>query len=216
MSLFFDARGVLQSELLSQFSWLDHGFSTKHSASWIENRPLAFARQIHSADVLTASAPGPHSHGDSLITSKRGIYVGVKTADCFPILLVDPEHRAVAAVHSGWRGTTANILSATLGAMSGRFSTTPNNVRAAVGPGIQECCFEVGPEVAVRFGRVGRCRVALATTLHQQLITLGVKPTHVESAADCTFCGNGQFWSYRREGEAAGRMWSAVGMIDPP
>ncbi|HEV2488880.1 MAG TPA: peptidoglycan editing factor PgeF [Candidatus Acidoferrales bacterium] len=113
---------------------------------------LATLRQIHS-DIthLVESQLDEPPTGDALLTSNRGLLLAVQTADCIPILLVDPRHRAVAAVHAGWRGTVARIAAKTLGRMQMEFATRPADLLAALGPGIHPCCYEVGPEVVKEF-----------------------------------------------------------------
>jgi purine-nucleoside/S-methyl-5'-thioadenosine phosphorylase / adenosine deaminase len=110
-------------------------------------------RQIHS-DVshrVAASPPLVPLEGDALFTRAPGILLAVQTADCIPILLADPRTHSVAAIHSGWRGTLARIGEKTLGRMRMEFGTRPEDVIAALGPGISRCCYEVGHEVAKEF-----------------------------------------------------------------
>ena len=113
-------------------------------------------RQIHSDIVHIAASPAKlHEEeapkGDALITRERGVLLVVQTADCIPILLADTKRRAVAAIHAGWRGTLRRIAGKTLGRMQMEFGTRPEDVLAALGPGISRCCYEVGPEVAKEF-----------------------------------------------------------------
>jgi polyphenol oxidase len=110
-------------------------------------------RQIHSDIVHRVdhdSAAEP-LQGDAHFTRERGVVLTVQTADCVPILLADPKRRAVAAIHAGWRGTLRRIAAKTLGRMQMEFGTDPADVIAALGPGINRCCYEVGPEVAREF-----------------------------------------------------------------
>jgi len=113
---------------------------------------LVALKQIHS-DVVCAfdSPPTEACKGDASITGEPGLLLGVQTADCVPILLVDPKNRAVAAVHAGWRGTLARILAKTIGQMQMRFGSKPADLLAAIGPSIGGCCYEVGTEVAIQF-----------------------------------------------------------------
>ncbi|MGA8074466.1 MAG: peptidoglycan editing factor PgeF [Candidatus Acidiferrales bacterium] len=117
-----------------------------------ESMPLVALRQIHSdiIHVIDAAPPQP-LRGDALITTTPGILIAVQTADCIPILLADPEHRVVAAVHAGWRGTLKRIAEKTVGRMRMLFGSRPGKILAALGPGIGRCCYEVGPEVAKEF-----------------------------------------------------------------
>jgi hypothetical protein len=115
-------------------------------------------RQIHS-DLIhrvdrvdeSSSRFSEAPKADALFTREPGILLAVQTADCIPILLVDPKQRAVAAIHSGWRGTLARIAAKTLGRMQMEFGTRPEDVFAAIGPGIGGCCYEVGSDVAREF-----------------------------------------------------------------
>jgi polyphenol oxidase len=118
--------------------------------------PVVGLRQIHS-DIIHLVGPTevPHGEhapkGDALITCEPGTLLVVQTADCIPILLADTKHRAVAAIHSGWRGTAQRIAEKTLGRMQMEFGTRPQDVIAALGPGIGGCCYEVGHEVVREF-----------------------------------------------------------------
>jgi YfiH family protein len=113
-------------------------------------------RQIHSDIVCVVGSgnvsQGPDApQGDALITREAGVLLGVQTADCMPILLADTKNRAIAAIHSGWRGTAQRIAAKTVGRMQMEFGTRPQDVIAAIGPGIGPCCYEVGHEVIKEF-----------------------------------------------------------------
>jgi YfiH family protein len=139
--------------------------------------------------------------------------VSVRTADCFPILLADTRNRAVAAVHAGWRGTAAHIVSGALQEMRERFGTSPADVQAAIGPGIGVCCYEVGIEVARQFGLDNSGRIDLAAVNRSQLLAAGLAENHIEIIGGCTQCDAHQFHSFRRDKEHAGRMISFAGVI---
>src|ERR1700754_3758813 len=97
---------ALQSSLFSDLPWLQHGFGSRHSENWLDS--YTNLKQIHSNKVVSADGRrGCLEQGDALITSDPGNWIGVRTADCVPILIADPEHRVVAAIHAGWRGTVA-------------------------------------------------------------------------------------------------------------
>jgi len=113
-------------------------------------------RQIHSDIVRVANSadaePSPQTaKADALITDEPGLLLTVQVADCVPILLADKKRHAIAAIHSGWRGTLQRIAEKTLGRMQMEFGTRPRDVIAVLGPGIGQCCFEVGPEVATEY-----------------------------------------------------------------
>jgi YfiH family protein len=114
--------------------------------------PLITLRQFHSDVIHVAAAPAAEAaKADALVTRTAGLLLGAQTADCVPILLADTRQRAVAAIHAGWRGTLARIAVKALGRMRMEFGTCPRDVVAALGPAIDRCCYEVGPEVAQAF-----------------------------------------------------------------
>jgi YfiH family protein len=114
--------------------------------------PLVTLRQIHS-DIIRFVDSHPESQlaGDGLITATPGLLLGIQTADCLPIILVDPKRRAVGVFHAGWRGTVKRIVEKGVGEMRRRFGSRPRDLKAAIGPGIQSCCYEVGAEVREKF-----------------------------------------------------------------
>jgi YfiH family protein len=114
--------------------------------------PLITLKQFHSDVIhLFDSTPTDPCHGDASITNRPGLLLAIQTADCVPILLVDPKKRAIAAIHAGWRGTLARIAAKTIGKMQMHFGTNPRDLLAAIGPSIGPCCYEVGTEVATQF-----------------------------------------------------------------
>ena len=114
--------------------------------------PLVTLRQIHS-DLIHCVSDLPREPlvGDGLITRVPGILIGIQTADCLPIVLVDTKQRAVGVFHAGWRGTVKRIVEKGVGEMRRWLGTLPKNVKAAIGPGIHSCCYDVGPEVRQQF-----------------------------------------------------------------
>lgn len=114
---------------------------------------LVALRQVHSdlAHAVAGSKPETILQGDALFTREPDVLLTIQTADCIPILFADNRTRAVAAIHSGWRGTLKRIAEKTLGRMRMEFGTRPEDVIAAIGPGIGGCCYEVGHEVAKEF-----------------------------------------------------------------
>lgn len=206
---------MLRAENLTALAWLDHGFGTRQSEGWLDAAPAATLKQIHSNVVLPVAAPGKAGDGDALITRTPGLWLAVRSADCVPLILADPVTRSVAVVHAGWRGAAANIADATVQAMCIQFSTVAQDLHAAIGPGIGSCCFEVGPEVAEQFRPwsdppSGRAHLDLQAILLAQLIESGLAPERIQRITRCTKCHPDEFHSYRRDGEAAGRMVSGA------
>src|SRR6202034_2413540 len=155
---------------------------------------------------LDASTEAPE--GDALLSDRAGVRVGIKTADCVPILLVDPSIPAVAAIHAGWRGSAENIARAAVSELAARWKVNPGNLRAAIGPSIGVCCYEVGPEVArhfeawssatwnsdLRHAR-GPVHLDLRAINEAQLRAAGV--ADIWKSGECTFCLPGRFYSFR-------------------
>ena len=206
---------------LTQFKWLDHWFGTRSAPEPSERRDVITLRQIHSARCYVARPwEGLPPQGDALICGVNGQLVGVKTADCVPILLVDPRRRAVAAVHAGWRGVLLEVASEAVTLLHKTFGTRAADLHVAIGPAIGFCCYEVGEEVAGQFQRLfperrdlwGTARLDLPEANRRQLLELGVPQTHIHTASLCTRCNPAEFHSYRRDGSQAGRMLSAVGV----
>lgn len=114
--------------------------------------PLVALRQIHSDLIhVVRSAEPSRLTGDGVITNVPGVALAIMTADCLPVLLVDRKNKAVGAFHAGWRGTVQRIAEKGLGIMRHEFGTRPEDVLAAIGPGIQACCYEVGEELREQF-----------------------------------------------------------------
>jgi purine-nucleoside/S-methyl-5'-thioadenosine phosphorylase / adenosine deaminase len=114
--------------------------------------PLVTLRQIHSDHIHAVTAvPKSPLVGDGVVTNTPGLVLGVQTADCLPVILVDPKRKAVGVFHAGWRGTLRRIVEKGVGEMRRNFGSDPRHLQAAIGPGIRQCCFEVGPEVRVQF-----------------------------------------------------------------
>jgi YfiH family protein len=201
---------MLTAANLEVFPWLEHGFGFRDSEY---PDSLATLKQIHSARVLEAHAAAERfAEGDALVTNVPGLHVGVRTADCVPILIVDERTRAVAAVHAGWRGTAENIVSHAVNEMITRYGSKPGDLRAAIGPSIGSCCYEVGPDVASRFGswhHQADSRLDLPQINERQFTEAGVADIWV--ARECTFCHPRRYFSFRREKEEAGRMISFIG-----
>lgn len=165
---------------------------------------------------------------DALITRQRGVCLCVSTADCIPLVVYDPVHRAAAAIHAGWRGTLSRIAVRTLDALREAFGTSPRDCLAAIGPGISLESFEVGDEVYAAFQSEGFPMDSLATRYpsrdgcgerwhidlpecnRRQLCDGGVKAGHIVSAGICTFIHSDRFFSARRLGVASGRILTGI------
>ncbi|HEX9700304.1 MAG TPA: polyphenol oxidase family protein [Acidobacteriota bacterium] len=180
-----------------------------------------------------AAALGSRPEGDALITDLPGVTVAVAVADCLPILIADPRAGAVAAVHGGWRGIAGGVLEAAIGALGSAFGSRPADLILGIGPAIGPCCFEVGEEViealaARGYGEMARVEAGrpepgsagprrphcdLAAVAVAIAVDAGVPPGQIEAAGLCTRCNSDWLWSYRKDGERAGRMLCGIARI---
>jgi YfiH family protein len=213
VSQFFvtDGGGLYRCQAFDVFAWQTHGFGTRHASPPAQ----VTLRQIHSAKVVNASGlEDRQAEGDGLITNKCGIAIGVRTADCVPLLLLDRRTRVVGAIHAGWRGTAASIVEEALRCMRTNFETQPEDVYAAIGPCIRACCYQVGMDVAERFREWNAVRpgnhVDLAAANRLQMMGCGIPQDQIFDCGICTFCDANQFYSFRREPQDPGRMTSAI------
>ena len=227
-----DELGVLRVSGWTGWDWLVHGFSTRPTGDFLDwpsdgeicrrfgaaKAATAMLKQVHSGRCVRAdrawSVDRPEA--DAVCTDRPRVLVGVRTADCLPILLVDPRRRAVAAVHAGWRGAAALVLPSAIESMVSEYGCKPGDIEAAIGPGIGPCCFEVGEEVAGQFceefvDRDGpRPHVDLAGVLGAQLRRSGVG--RFATVGHCTSCDLDRYFSHRAERGDTGRMLALVGL----
>lgn len=184
---------------------------------------FAILRQTHSRDVVVVDEEilSDGTEGDALVTDSTGLLLGVTIADCVPVLLYDPESRAVGAVHSGWRGTEKRITIAAIERMASEFGSDPSRLFAWIGPAAGGCCYEVGEEVAERFDEVyshaiGSRKFLLDTrrVVLDQLIEAGVPSVQIETTIRCTIC-DPTLHSWRRDAKESGRMVAAIGLLGP-
>ena len=207
---------------------------------------LVNVRQIHSAitrvireedEPLTGKLQTPEGkavlEGDGLMTNLPGVMLGVGTADCVPVLVADVKKRAVAAFHAGWRGTVARIVEQGIARMTDEYGSQPQDLIAAIGPGIGACCYAVGEEVRTAFSSQfdyaeelflsdrkdsPSIYVDLWKANQRQLLAAGIEPSKITAIGECTACsrdeqGRPRYFSHRAEHGVAGRMLSVVGIV---
>lgn len=180
---------------------------------------LAIPRQVHSPVVRSVTVPGDYPECDALVTNVEELFLVVSIADCLPILLYDSKRSAVAAVHSGWRGSCARIVECAIKLMSDSYGTKASDLIAYIGPGAGSCCYEVGEEVAVQFGEMyvershgTRPHLKLQEFNRDLMRKLGVSADRIEMSDDCTICNADRLHSYRRDGSSSGRMMAVIGI----
>ncbi len=219
---------------LDIFPWLVHGFGLAgfnlediHKEPGLNSFQSVVMKQLHSARVFWLDRfPETRLDGDGLVTASPGLLLIIKTADCLPVFLVDPENRAVAAVHCGWRSTWQKILVSACGLMKEKFGSRPETLLAGLGPCIERNCYEVGPEVLESFKASGfDTGKIFAPSLNKDKFYLdlreanrlllvdevGLKPENIYQVSACTFCSK-DLYSYRRDRQTEQRLINFIGI----
>ncbi len=200
------------------------GVASQQIAQVLELDGIAFLEQIHGGDALQCGGDGEVGVGDGLATSKSGLGVLGKSADCPIVLIAEKRGVAVGFAHASWRSTVAGIVPAVVEKMV-NLGCRPENLIACICPSAGPECYEVGPEVYeaaitglgshakafFRPGPRGKNHFDLWAANADALIRAGLKPQSIHIAGFCTLCRNDVFPSYRREGQAAGRFAAVIG-----
>jgi len=209
------------SPLFESLPHLYHGFGMRS-----EEIPsgILFPKQVHGGHVEVFDTPVPltwHEPADAVIVTCPSLPIGVKTADCLPILIAEGSGKGVAVVHAGWKGMALGILPKVLYRFVEHVGVEAEDVYLAVGPGIGACCLEVDEPVRAYFveqgrqgdweacvqpGRSGHWWLDLKLMAKEQAMAVGLKEGHIDVLPYCTRCEEAYFFSYRREGLAAGRQ----------
>jgi polyphenol oxidase len=210
----------------------------ENSAEWdavaqslgVTRKRLLLIRQVHGTTVAIARRKGAHEwtrpEADIIITDDPDVAIGVRVADCTPILMVDPVRNTAAAVHAGWRGTVAGAAVTAVRALADTFDSKPVDIVAAIGPCLGRCCGEMGPEVVDAFRSAGhtaadldrwfgtgptpRPHLDLEAANRDQLQSAGVPSRSIAASGICTKTNATHLHSYRAEGLRAGRLVGAV------
>lgn len=184
-------------------------------------RDPRYCRQVHgncvidvdnAAEAFRENPP----EADALISAQRGVTLGIFTADCVPIFILDVETPAIGIAHAGWRGTFARIAVNTLAEMKDRFGTVAANCRVHLGPSIQKCCYTVDTELLTQFAeRFGNTvhdgtNLSLQTANVNQLVEAGLPSDSISVSSLCTACRPDLFYSHRAENGRTGRMLSFI------
>lgn len=189
----------------------------------IINGTVAFPTQTHSCNIEIVTEQNKTSmfqNVDALITNTPNILIGVLSADCVPILLVDPVNKVVACAHAGWRGTVAEIVKHTISKMHNEFGSIAGNIVAGIGPSISAINYEVGEEVAAHFRSEskqkllnGKSCIDLWIENKTQLIEMGLSEQNISISKQCTYANSDKFYSARRDGITTGRLASVVVLV---
>jgi polyphenol oxidase len=188
---------------------------------------VALVRQVHGVEVhrMSAVTTGERLAGDGMVTDARNLVLGILTADCVPILMIDRAAGVIGALHAGWRGALGNIAKQGIIRMAG-LGAEPDRIQAALGPAIGRCCFEVGADLAARFaaedddarrhilaGAPGKAFIDLRGLIHDQLQRAGLDAAHIFDVPDCTRCASDEYFSRRGAGgKVTGLQLSFIGL----
>ena len=186
----------------------------------INGDQIASSFQCHGNEVLNVVEPGYYEGFDALITNKKDIFLQILVADCTPILLFDPIHEVVAAIHAGWRGTANAIVQKTLNKMTLHFHTNPSDCFAYVGTCISQAFFEVDKDVADNFDQEfyvfdkekDKYFIDLKGCNARALSDAGLMKNHIAISPFCTVKDNDLFFSHRHEKGTTGRFGVIIGM----
>lgn len=199
-------------------------------AAFASSLTLATAWQVHDDTIKTVGTPADignsEDRADALISRLDGVLVGVKTADCVPVLIGDPRTGAFAAIHAGWRGTVLSIVKKTVAELGGTFGADPRNMVCAIGPAASGRCYEIGQDVISAFAgnfsagekyfsatREGHALVDLHHANADQLIDAGVSADNIYTAPYCTMERTDLFFSYRVEKKKYGKTGRLLSVI---
>ena len=189
----------------------------------IDSNRLVMPHQVHDCVVRRIDGPqqGVIEGVDAVMTDVPQLCIGVSTADCIPVLLYDSTHRAVSAVHAGWRGTVLRIVQKAVETMRDTYGTAPADLQAVIGPGISLDSFEVGDEVYNQFLSAGfdmqpisrrdaKWHIDLPMCNHLQLMEAGVPADHIQMTNICTYQQYDRYFSARRLGIQSGRIYTGI------
>lgn len=218
---------MMQSKKLSRFSSIFHGFTTREEGDMrklktSQNLKMFLANQVHGNTIAMVGEKDKSEvvkKTDGLLTSTPGVFLGIRTADCLPILFYEPKAKIVAAVHAGWKGTLAKITSK----MVERIKSSGGNAKniiVAIGPHICGFCYNI-PEERVRlfdkkviYKKDGKSHLDLGLANVGQLISVGIDEQNIEILPYCTVCQNNLFFSYRKnKGTNYGEMLTIIGLL---
>jgi len=181
---------------------------------------LVESHQVHADKILIAESPGQYEGYDALITNKKKLFLAITVADCVPILIYDAKRKAMAAIHSGWKGTTLKIVSKTLIALQKHYQSQPKDCYAYIGTCIDECSFEVDADVANHFSEdykrwdetLEKYFIDLKKANKALLLEAGLPTKQIEISPYSTVLNNDRYFSYRKEGGTTGRLLGLIGL----
>ncbi len=180
---------------------------------------VIFPKQVHGDNIWRVGAKEAGMRGrceaDAIVTAEPGVPIAVRTADCLPLLVLAPGKKVAAAIHAGWKSSKLGIAAKTLAVMRDDYGVRISEVRVALGPCIRRDSYRVGPEFREHFPHdvitcSGGLFLDLVAVNVRQLLEHGVRIENIHDCGLCTFSAEDRFFSFRREGESAGRMINLI------
>ena len=184
----------------------------------LNSSQIALQKQIHSEIITVVNEAGLIGESDAMITAKPGIGLAISTADCTSIFIYDKRNRLIAAVHSGWRGTTKKILKKTLIRLKEEYNSRADDLIVYVGPSISQKNYEVGEEIAQQFDKKylryenNKIYLDVARANLDMIYNFGVQTNQVEQSPLCSFEEKNLLHSYRRDGKLSGRSLGIIAL----
>lgn len=187
------------------------------SVEGLTGKRAYFPKQEHTDIVINLNSDTRQKTADAVITTRADVVIGIKTADCVPILVFDRVNEVMGAVHAGWRGTAKGIIKKTIEKMREKYKSRPEDILLAMGPSIKMCCYAVGPDVleAIKeqtgegdyFKSNGdkHC-VDIQAANKLQALGMGVPERNISMSEDCTYCSHEKYYSYRFDKKTKGRQ----------
>jgi len=215
---------------------LNYGLNVSDNADIVTNNRLellshleitkgsvTFPTQTHSCNIAIVTEQNKSSaleSVDALITNVPNILIGTLSADCVPILLVDPINNVIACIHAGWRGTVAEIVKHTISKMCSTFDCKAGDMYAGIGPSISAANYEVDNDVEMHFRNASKQKISNGKSCidlwienKTQLLEIGVREENISVSKQCTYANTDKFYSARRDGIKTGRLASVIALV---
>ena len=184
----------------------------------LDPNKIVSPQQVHSSEVKVVDVPGKIPFTDAIISTSKSVVLSIQVAACIPLYLADPDNNVIGIVHAGWRGIEKGIVANSINKMI-TLGADNNRIIAYIGPSIQKCCFEIGPEVAKKFpinfqinSSYDRSFLDLQKLTKNILINNSISYNNIISSNECTKCNSDKYFSYRNTGLKSGRMIGIIGL----
>ena len=186
----------------------------------LDSSRLVTINQIHSPKIVAVDSPGFYDPADGIINKSGNLVCSIKVADCLPLFFVNNKSKTIGLVHAGWRGISSGIIKRFVKSIK-VYNENVSDFHVLIGPSIQSCCFEIMGDVLHYFDskfyepiKTNKYRVDLQAWTVNQLIKFGFSKEKIKNINKCTYCLDGLYHSYRRDGSNSGRMYALAGWLN--